>query len=140
MLGIAAESAQHFGVLFESFAQDGVSGFPISFDVDQQRDLRPAGIDAPAVFLHPLAQGIEIEFFESAFRLDLAAHVRDEQLAIDEINVGFNAAKAVIERIEQWAFVLVIVVGMEAGQGLRLVLRRNGAAKDQQGAEPARNP
>ena len=45
----------------------------------------------------------------------LAAHVRDQLLAIDKINVGLDAAKSVLERIEQWTFVLVIIMRMDAG-------------------------
>ena len=80
-----------------------------------QHDLRSAGINPAAVLLHALAQGIEIQLLKRAFGLDLAALMGDEELSLDEINVRLDAAKTMIERIEQWPFVLVIIVGVEAG-------------------------
>ena len=42
----------------------------------------------------------------------------DEQLAIDQMDVGFNAAEAVLQRIQQWALMQVMIVRMRAGQAL----------------------
>ena len=54
----------------------------------------------PAVLLHAVAQRIEVERLQRAFRFHLVAVVRDEQFAIDEPNIGFHAAKPAFERVE----------------------------------------
>jgi hypothetical protein len=41
--------------------------------------------------------------------------VRHEQLAIDQKNIGLNAAKAVFECIKERSFVRKIVVSMSGG-------------------------
>ena len=45
-------------------------------------------------------------------RFGLKAFVSDEELTIHEVDVGFDTAKAVVQRIEQWAFVFIIIVGV----------------------------
>jgi hypothetical protein len=39
-----------------------------------------------------------------------------EQLAVDQVDIGFNTAKTVVERVEQGVRVGVIVVGVNAGE------------------------
>ena len=41
--------------------------------------------------------------------------VRDEECAIDEVDVRFYAAETVIERVEERAGVFVVVVGVGVG-------------------------
>jgi hypothetical protein len=76
------------------------------------------------IFLHPLAQRVEIKRLQRAFRFNLAAFVGDQELAIDEINVGLNAAKAVVERVKQRPRVLVIVVSVGMDERRRMMVRR----------------
>jgi hypothetical protein len=49
--------------------------------------------------------------------------VGDQQLAIDEVDIGLDAGKAVVERIDQWAVVLIVVVGVGPLQGDRTTCR-----------------
>ena len=48
---------------------------------------------------------------------ELRPFVADEQGSIDEEDIGFDAAEAVFERIEEGCFLEVIVVRMRPGQG-----------------------
>ena len=41
--------------------------------------------------------------------------MRDEELAIDEMDIGFDAAKPAVQRVEQGAFVLIVIMGMRGG-------------------------
>lgn len=41
----------------------------------------------------------------------------DEELVADEVDVGLDAAEAVVEGVEEGAGVLVVVVGVRAPQG-----------------------
>jgi hypothetical protein len=40
----------------------------------------------------------------------------DQELAIDEIDVSFHAAEAMVQRVQQRAFVLVVIMGMGMNQ------------------------
>ena len=39
-----------------------------------------------------------------------------EELAVDEVDVSFDTAKAMVQSIQQWARVFVIIVSMSIGQ------------------------
>ncbi|HEV3299350.1 MAG TPA: hypothetical protein VG055_06905 [Planctomycetaceae bacterium] len=54
----------------------------------------------------------------------------DEELAVDEKNIGFYAAKSLIDRVEQWPLVLVVVVSMRADKRRRFA--SNDGSNDRQ--------
>jgi len=49
--------------------------------------------------------------------------MRDEEFSINEVDVGFDAAEAIIERVEERALVFVIIVGVSSAQWDRRFLR-----------------
>jgi hypothetical protein len=51
--------------------------------------------------------------------------MRHKQFAIHQMNVGFNAAESVVQRIKKRTFVLVIVMCMDTSQGLGFFLSPN---------------
>ena len=57
------------------------------------------------------------------------------QLTFHQIHVGLDAAKPVIECLQQRALLFVVVVGMSLGQ--RPHLRRKGVTSQQQAENPA---
>ena len=99
----------------------------------------PSRINAAPVFLHAFPQGFEIQLFQRALRLDLAAHVRDQQLAIDQINIGFDTTEAMIERVQQRTLVLIVVMRVNASERPGRVLRENGQASKPKAAQQAWN-
>jgi hypothetical protein len=58
--------------------------------------------------------------------------MRNQQLPVDEVNVRFDAAKAVLERVEQRTGMLVIVVGVRVTERRGEALRQSGAARKDQ--------
>ena len=48
--------------------------------------------------------------------MDFIAVMSDEELTVHEINIGFDAAESMIERIQERARVLIIIMRMGAGQ------------------------
>ena len=73
----------------------------------------------PAVLLHALAQRVEVERLQRPLRFHLVAVMGDEQAAINEMNIGLDAAKAVVQGVEQRAFVLIVIMGMGVNQRRR---------------------
>ena len=45
-----------------------------------------------------------------------AVVMRDQQPAIDEMDIGFDAAEAVVQRVQQRACVLIVIMGMGMNQ------------------------
>ena len=74
------------------------------------------GINAAAAFLDTFAQWIEIERLQSFFWFGLKPLVSDEELPVYEVNVGFDAAKAVFQCIEERTLVFIIVVRVAVNQ------------------------
>jgi len=75
---------------------------------------------------NPVLEGIEVELLECPARLDLRTIVRHEQLAIHQMNVRFDTAKAAVQRIEQRARVFVIIMGMSPMEDRNRGRRRRG--------------
>ncbi len=59
-----------------------------------------------------VAKRFEVQSLERAVGPQFAPSVRDQQLAVDEEDVGFDAGEAVIERIEQRPLVKIVVVSV----------------------------
>ena len=59
-----------------------------------------ASVGTPAVLLYPRAQGRELECLERARRIHAVTAVRDEEPAVDEMDVGLDAVEATLQRIE----------------------------------------
>ena len=38
--------------------------------------------------------------------------MRDQKLTTDKVDIGFHATEAVVQRVQQRAFVLIVVMGM----------------------------
>ena len=89
---------------------------PIGLEFDQEREFRAVGIDVPAVCFHALAQRVEVERPQRAARLHLEEVMRDKEPAIDEEYIGFDAAEAAVQGVQQRALVLVVVMGMGVDQ------------------------
>jgi len=65
---------------------------------------------------------------EGAVGLYLGSVMGDQELAVHEVDVSFHTAEAVIESIEERVGMLVIVVGMNIGERLRLSWQPAGQA------------
>jgi hypothetical protein len=60
----------------------------------------------------------------------------DEKLAVDEMDIHFDAIEALVEGIEKWAGVQIVVVGVRPRQNVRLSDRRDrkrGERKEEDG-------
>ena len=101
----------------------GVGLIGIGFDIDQEGDGRATGINAAGVFLSALFERGEVKIVESAVRLEIASFVADQEFAVGKVNVGFDAAEAVVQSIEERAgvFVIVVSVGLEKRGGIGVV-------------------
>src|ERR1051325_2088547 len=97
----ALECRDDVRVILEHGSQHRVNASPIRLEIDQERNLRTPAINAPAVFPGALAQGFEVKGLQRSLRFYLGEVVRHQQLALDQVNVCFNAAKALIQCIEE---------------------------------------
>ena len=75
-------------------------------------------VGSTAVRPHSVKQGFKVQLSQGAIGLDCVRVVRDEQFAVDEMHVGFNAAKAPLQRIQERMRVFVIVVGVGVGRAV----------------------
>jgi len=146
---------EHLPVLGQQRLQLRIHRRTVGLDVDQQRELHARcdrrqrlsqrglgaefGIDVTAVGLEAVAERIEVERLQGALRFYIAPVVRDEEFSVHQVHIGLDAAKALIQGIEQRAFMLVIVVRMGAGQGHRAGVehrrRRQHSGGEQHGGE-----
>jgi len=62
-------------------------------------------------------EGVEVEGLEGAAGVEVAGVVGDEELAGDEVDVGFDVAEALVESVEERAGVFVVVVGVGLREG-----------------------
>ena len=67
----------------------------------------------------------------------IVAIMRNEQLSIHQIDVGFDAAKTLFEGVEQRSRMLIIIMRMSMAQRKRSALAREGKSQ-QQGSEESR--
>src|ERR1043165_1550885 len=111
-LDVGAKGRQHIRVLFKNVEQNRVSRAPVRLDVNEKGELGAVGIDVPAVFPDPFAEGIQVERLEGAVWFGHLALMGDQEFTFDDVNVGLDAAEAALKGIEQRAFVQVVVVGM----------------------------
>ena len=88
-------------------------------DIDQQREARPIGEQLAATGLGALLQRFEIKLFQRALRVKLQHGMRYQQPTIDQEDVGFDAGKAAVERVEQRPLVQIIVMRMGLTQRRR---------------------
>src|SRR5207249_687206 len=87
-----------------------------SFYVDEEVEIRSAGIHRAMELLDALAQWLQVQSFEGALRINFVWIMRHQELAIYEVNIRFDAAEAVVERIEERSRVLVIIMCMRVRQ------------------------
>ena len=104
----------------------GVGGAGGRFDIDEENGRRAFRKDAAVVFEGALAEGIEIEFLKGALGAEVLAIMSDQELAVDEVNVRFDAAESLIQSIGERVRVFVIVVGVGAEERDRLRRRSAG--------------
>lgn len=64
------------------------------------------------VALDAFAQGVEVEAFEGASGVEAEPIMGDEELALAEVDIGFDAGEAMVEGVLEGAFVVVVVVGV----------------------------
>ena len=88
----------------------------VSLDIDQESQLRSIGIDTAAVLPDPFAQRIEVKRLKRSTGFRVTPLVRDEQLAIDQPDIDFDAAKSLVQSVEERAIVEVVVVRVGTGQ------------------------
>ena len=69
-------------------------------------------MNLPTVGLHPFAKRIEVKLLKRSLRLEADRGVRDQKRILAEPDVGLDAAKALVEGVEEWPFVFVVVVGV----------------------------
>ena len=79
--------------------------------------------------LFTIPKRIEVKFFERPFRLQIRFHLANQQFAVHEKDVGLDAAKSMIEPVQERSRMLVIVVRMALGSGLRETQRFGDAAR-----------
>jgi hypothetical protein len=90
----------------------------LSLEIDEEGELRPIRVDATLITLGPLAEGLQVEAFESPIRPCLRAVMGHEQLIVDQVNISFDTTETVIEGIVQRARVFVVVVRVSVGKGV----------------------
>jgi hypothetical protein len=136
--GAGSELGENWGITLESPAEDWVSDVGWGLQVDKESERRAVGVDTAVMLFSAVAEGIEVELLEGAFGLGLVAVVGDEELSINEVDIGFHAAEAMVEGIEQGARVLIIVMGMGLGKrgGQRCGQGERGAENCEPEGEP----
>jgi hypothetical protein len=76
-------------------------------------------LDPAAVFGDALFERVEVERLERAVGAELAGVVADQEMALQNVDIGFDTAKTLLERVRQGMGVFVIVVGMGSSEGAR---------------------
>ena len=66
---------------------------------------------------YSLTEWIKIKCLQRALRLHVLQVVCHEQLSLDQVNIRFDTAKAVVQRVQQRASMLIVVVSVSARQG-----------------------
>lgn len=112
----------------------------LGLDVDEELQGPPVTpVDRAVVGLDAGGERGEVEGFEGAGRVEVDRVVGDEELVADEVDVGLDAAEAVVEGVEQGPQVLVVVMGVGTPQGARVVLLLPASAREAgRATEPAR--
>jgi hypothetical protein len=95
--GAGSELGENWGITLESPAEDWVSDVGWGLQVDKESERRAVGVDTAVMLFSAVAEGIEVELLEGAFGLGLVAVVGDEELSINEVDIGFHAAEAMVE-------------------------------------------
>src|SRR4051812_31555110 len=81
------------------------------------------------IFRDQFAEGLQVEFLQSALWLHILQLMCDEQLSVHEVNIGFDTGEPLFESIPKRMHMLVVVVGMSLSQRQAERLR-GGAAQD----------
>jgi hypothetical protein len=97
----------------EQRLQRRISALRLGLEIDEQRKLGTIGIDAAAISARSVAERFKIKSFQGALGSGLHSIVSDEELTVDQVNVRFDATKAVVEGVQKRArmFVVVVCVG-----------------------------
>jgi hypothetical protein len=130
-----AELRQHISKWFELFAQNDIGRVGFGFEVDQQSKrltgtVRPTGEHAAAIQTRPPSQRLEVERAKPFAGTDFLEVMRHEQLAIDQEHVRFDAAESLLQRVEQWPRVQVVIVRVSARERLSRPRERCGQEDD----------
>ena len=108
----------------------GVRRTGLALDVDEQlEDAVVAAVDPATLPPGAISERVEVERLQRAGRVDVLAVVRDEQLALDQPDVGLDTGESVRQGVLQRAVVLVVVVGVGLRQRVHpwiRVARRGG--------------
>ncbi len=129
-----ADRGEDVGILGEHLAKRCVRRFGVALDVDEQREDRASAIHSPGVLPDALAQRVEVQTLQRPLGFEFRTGVGDEELAIYQEDVGFDAREPVRERIKQRTVVEIVVMGVgarERGGGL-LGKGTSGRRQDQQ--------
>ncbi len=129
------EPGEYFPVLPQQWIEDGVGALGVGLDVDEQGEAGKVGMDMAGVGAAAIAEGIEVEGGEGAFGAHLMPVMGNEELAVDEMDVGFDGVESVIQSEGEGPFLFVIVVGMGVGKRGRRVAERPEMQEGEQGDE-----
>jgi hypothetical protein len=77
-------------------------------------------MDAPSILPNACSQRIEIQRRERAPWFHIPEIMRDEQLALDQVNICLDAAETAIKRVQERPCVFIVVVGVSLGERDRL--------------------
>jgi hypothetical protein len=133
------EPGEHFPVLLQQGIEDGVGAEGIVLDVNEEGEAGEVGVDEAVVGAAAIAEGIEVEGGEGASGSDLIPVMGNEELAIDEMDIGFDGVESVVEGEGEGLFLFVIVVGMGVGEwgwlgGLRVEGEEGDEGGEKEGA------
>ena len=120
-MGVCGEQARVAAEMAVKFA---IRRRALGLDVDEELE-RPTvtPVHGAVVGLHAGGEGVQVEGFEGTGRVEVRRVVCDEKLVADEMDVGLDAAEAVVEGVEEGTGMLVVVVGVGAPQRGRTVRR-----------------
>jgi hypothetical protein len=86
-------------------------------------------MNAAIVLYDACAQWLEVEGFQRAPRVNLVGIMSDQQPAVDQMDVCFDVAEAVLESIEQRTLMLVIVMSVSLRQRICRAAEQGREAK-----------
>lgn len=111
------DAAQHVCIGGQHLPQHRIHRSSIRFDIEQQHYRGAVPIDAATVFHHSLAERIQVEILQRLPGAKIWSVMTDQQFSIHEVDVGFDAAKAMLQSILQRPLMAIIVMRMRSGQG-----------------------
>jgi hypothetical protein len=82
----------------------------VGLHIYEQGEPWPARENLSAILFHKLGQRIEVERLQRPLGPDVLSIMRDEELSIHQPDVRLDAAKPLFQRVEQRAWVKIVIV------------------------------